>query len=246
MKKVYLAGLAVSLLLLPAFSQAAEPQLMRVSADAEVRIKPDRASITFGLFEKTENLRQGAEELNAMARRVTQYLRTRGIEDEFIQADNLHIIPVYSRQAVLAKNGTRTETEKLHYELTQTFTATLTDPSQYEDVLYALLDMGINRIENVSFYSTQIRQYRDQARRLAVKYAREKAALLAEAADIRLGKIVNVTEDPIPSWHPARFTLSNVSQNVLLADSAADNLLPAPATGMISVKSAVTLTYKIK
>ncbi len=232
----------VCLGLLPAFSYAEQP-LFRVSAEAEVRIKPDRAALTFGLSERTENLRQGAERLNQLSRRVTEYLRNRGIEERFIQTDNLHIFPVYERQTRLDKNGTRTETDKLYYELAQTFTVTLEDPTQYEDVLYALLDMGINRIENVSFYSTQIRHYRDQARRLAVQYAREKAALLAEAADMRLGKIVNISENSVPSVPQAR--LSNVSQNVW-TDSAADSLLPAPATGMISVKSAVTLTYKIK
>ena len=38
----------------------AEANYMRVSADAEVRVKPDRAVITFGLSEKTANLRDGA------------------------------------------------------------------------------------------------------------------------------------------------------------------------------------------
>lgn len=245
MKKYCMLLLAAVFLYAPSFATAAAPQLMSVSADAEVRVKPDRAAITFGLFEKTDNLRQGAERLNAVAKQVADYCRTRGIEDRFIQTDSLRITPVYSHQITYAKNGVKAETEKLQYELAQTFTITLEDPAQYEDVMYGLLGMGINRVENVSFYSTQMRRYRDEARRLAVKHAREKAELLAEAAGIRLGKAVNVTENTLPSWPAARYAASNVSQNVL-TEGAGDNLLPAPATGMISVKAAVTLTYKIK
>lgn len=246
MKKFCMLLLAAVFLYAPSFAAAAAPQLMSVSADAEVRVKPDRAAITFGLFEKTDNLRQGAERLNAVAKQVADYCRTRGIEDRFIQTDSLRITPVYSHQITYAKNGVKAETEKLQYELAQTFTITLEDPAQYEDVMYGLLGMGINRVENVSFYSTQMRRYRDEARRLAVKHAREKAELLAEAAGIRLGKAVNVTENTLPSWPAARYAASNVSQNVLTEGAAGDNLLPATATGMISVKAAVTLTYKIK
>lgn len=244
MKKTAL--LIVSLCcLLPMWAPAAENPLMRVSAEAEVRVKPDRAAITFGLFEKTDNLRQGTERLNTTAAQVNHYLHTRGIEDRFIQTDNLQILPVYTLQTAYGKNGVRTESEKLQYQISQTFTVTLDDPSQYEDVLYALLDMGINRIENISFYSTQIRQHRDQARRLAVQYAREKAALLAEAADIRLGKIVDVSENALPAYPSARFMTSNISQNIVQPDLPAD-IEQTPATGMIPVKAAVTLTYKIK
>lgn len=245
MKKYCMLLLAAAFLYAPSFAAAAAPQLMSVSADAEVRVKPDRAAITFGLFEKTDNLRQGAERLNAVAKQVADYCRTRGIEDRFIQTDSLRITPVYFNQTTYTKNGVKSETEKLQYELAQTFTITLEDPAQYEDVMYGLLGMGINRVENVSFYSTQMRRYRDEARRLAVKHAREKAELLAEAAGIRLGKTVNVEENTVPVWPAARYAASNVSQNIM-ESAAGDNLLPAPATGMISVKAAVTLTYKIK
>lgn len=226
-------------------SLSAQEPLMRVSADAEVRVKPDRAAITFGIFEKTDNLRQGTERLNTVVSQITHYLRTRGIEERFIQTDNIHIYPVYRTQAVYAKNGTRTDQEKLQYEISQTFTVTLDDPSQYEDVLYTLLDMGVNRIENISFYSTQIRQYRDQARQLAVKYAREKASLLAQAAEIRLGKIIDISETALPSYPSARLMASNIAQNILQADAPASTET-VPATGMISVRAEVTLTYKIK
>lgn len=246
MKKRYMLCLAAAFLCAPAFAFAAAPQLMSVSADAEVRVKPDRAAITFGLFEKTDNLRQGAQRLNAVAKQVAEYCRTRGIEDRFIQTDSLRITPVYTSEMTYSKNGAKSEKEKLQYELAQTFTITLEDPARYEDVMYGLLEMGVNRVENVSFYSTQMRRLRDEARRLAVKHAREKAELLAEAAGIRLGKAVNVTENTLPSWPAARYAASNVSQNIFTETPAGDNLLPAPATGMISVKAAVTLTYKIK
>lgn len=244
MKKIYLLLCIFSLAMAPAFAAGVEP-LINVTAEAEVRIKPDRAALTFGLYEKTDNLRQGAQKLNTLSRQVTDYLRNRGIEDRFIQTDSLHIQPIYMYQTITAKNGTKTQQETVRYELSQTFTITLEDPAEYEDVLYALLEMGINRVENVSFYSTQLRQARDEARKLAVQYAREKAALLAEAADIRLGKIVNISENTAAQWPTPRLAASNISQNAV-QDLPADGQLPGPATGMISVKASVLLTYKIK
>lgn len=245
MKKVFLW--ALSAVLVPACGAFAGDNYMRVSADAEVRVKPDRAAITFGLSEKTASLRAGAAQLGKVAKQVTAYLHNRGIEDRFIQADGLSIRPVYTEQAVYDNKGMRSGKEVREYEVSQTFTVTLEDVTQYEDVLYALLDLGVNRVENVSFYSTNMRASRDEARWLAVKHAQEKAALLAEAAGVKLGKIVSVQEDGAPGWPGARYAASNVSQNVyngaFTVEEGAD---PAPATGMISVKAAVTLTYKVK
>ncbi len=243
MKKLFL--LIFAALLLPVYGAYAADDSMRVSADAEVRVKPDRAAITFGLSQKTANLRDGAARLNQVSRQVTAYLLKRGVEERFIQADGLSIRPVYTEEPVYTNTGRRTGKEKLEYELSQTFTVTLEDPSQYEDVLYSLLDMGVNRVENISFYSTSIRIHRDEARRLAVKYAREKAELLAEAAGVKLGKIVSVQEDSLPGWPGARYAASNISQNVYNGGIPAEESV-SPATGMISVKAAVTLTYKIK
>lgn len=244
-KYVLICALAAALSW-PVAAQA-EKNYMRVSADAEVRVQPNRAAVTFGLSEKTADLRTGAAKLNETAKRVTEYLRKRGVEERFIQTDGLAIAPVYTTEAVYTNAGKRTDKERLQYELSQTFTVTLDDPAQYEDVLYSLLDMGVNRVENVSFYSTQIRQFRDEARRMAVKHAQGKAALLAEAAGIKLGKITNIQEDSIPSWNAVRYGMSNVSQNRYDgAVQPGDGTNPAPATGMISVKAAVTLTYRVK
>lgn len=236
MKRLYFLFALACFLLFPAAALAQAPQL-HVTAEAEVRVPPDRAAITFGLFEKTDNLRQGAERLNTASSQILQYLRTRGVEERFIQADNLQILPVYTAPAA-------NRPEKLQYEISQTFTVTLEDPSQYEDVLYALLERGVNRITNVSFYSTQLRRYRDQARAQAIRAAREKARLMAEAAEVKLGKLTDLREaDASAFWSPR--WASNVSQNVLVPEASASEE-SAPATGMISVRAAVELTYKIK
>lgn len=58
MKRVFLFALAA--VLFPACGMFAADNYMRVSADAEVRVRLDRAAITFGLSEKTANLRAGA------------------------------------------------------------------------------------------------------------------------------------------------------------------------------------------
>lgn len=234
-------------LVFPLAGAYAEANYMRVSADAEVRVKPDRAAITFGLSERTASLRDGAAQLNKVAKQVTSYLLNRGIEERFIQADSLSIRPVYTEQTVYNNKGVRSGKEVREYEVSQTFTVTLDDVTQYEDVLYALLDLGVNRVENVSFYSTNTRATRDEARRLAVKYAQEKAALLAEAAGVKLGKVVNVQEDYVSGVMPARYAVSNISQNAFDAGVLPqEGANPAPATGMIPVKAVVTLTYRVR
>lgn len=219
---------------------AQEPQFFRVSADAEVRVKPNRASLTLGVFEHTADLKQGRETMQKTIAAAVAYCEKNGVENKSIQTQNIRITPIYDTRTKYTKNGFQEQTEVRQYELTQTFTVTLDDPAQYENLLYGLLDLGINRVEEISFYSSDMRQYRDEARLMAVEHAKEKAALLAKAAGVTLGPVVNVSEETFSNYYRGP---SNFSQNVVTEAPAGES---GPATGMISVKAGVSLVYRLQ
>jgi uncharacterized protein YggE len=128
------------------------------------------------------------------------------------------------------------------------FTITLDDISKYEKIIYPLLDMGINTVSSVEFSTSELRQYRDKARIAAIKAAQEKAKLLTDAAGIKLGKPVNISENSglyRPMWGRGGMNLSqNVSQNYSQSSGIEEG--GGVSAGMVSVSAAVTITYELE
>ena len=237
-----------AVLLLAAPFAVAKPQEMQVTADAEVRIKPNRVAITFGVSEKTESLEKGRDNMKSVIAKAMAFCKNIGIEDKYIQTESIYISPRYDNVYDPYKKNGKEYKEVLRYDLRQTFTVTLEDLSKYDTVLYSLLNMGINQVDNITFYSTDMKKYRDEARLKAIASAQDKAKLLTDAAGIKLGKAVNISESIISTpFYGARNAFSNVSQNMMQSyDSAADSGETALATGLIPVKAQVTITYNLK
>lgn len=219
-----------------------------VSADAEIKVKPDRAAITFGIFEKTQDLKEGKEKMQNAISKAIALAKTNGIEEKHIQTENIYIAPKYSTKYIALEDGSGAEVETLHYEFSQTFKITLVDTSKYDTLLYGFLDIGINRVENVTFYSTEMGKHKDEARIAAVKNAKEKAALLTTEAGIKLGKAVSIQENGFNNYYNGFGAAAmmnrapqNISQNYANQEAPSSDLAP----GMIAVKASVTITYEL-
>ncbi|MGW6692098.1 SIMPL domain-containing protein, partial [Streptomyces sp. NPDC054961] len=63
-----------------------------------------------------------------------------------------------------------------------------------ETVLVDVVEAGANQVDGVEFDVGTKKELRAQARTAAVAAAREKAALYAEAADVRLGPVIHIKD----------------------------------------------------
>ena len=87
--------------------------------------------------------------------------------------DRYIIEPVYDNYNALYIKG---------YRIYNTVAITLRDVSKTSKVIAVALKAGANQVVNVDLYTSELRKYRDQARDLAMKAAKEKAQALASAA----------------------------------------------------------------
>lgn len=228
MKKIFYISV-LFLFATPASVFAAQERFVRVTADAEVMAPPDRVTITVGLQHKTDNLKEGAKVLQQNIAKALAYCRAQHIKDKNIQTQNVSINPSY-----YAADGKRTD--KPSYTLAQSFSVTLEDLSQYETVLYGLLDNGINQVRDVRFYSSKLKDFRNEARTLAMQNAQQKAQLLAKEAHAKLGKVMTITEEQTAGFYGA----SNISQNSYINTASG-----IPAAGVIPVRAEITVQYAL-
>lgn len=167
---------------------AAEPTTLSLHASAEVSAAPDTATVTAGVVTQAGD---AAAALAANSQRMTAVLaavRKAGVKSADIQTSSLSLQPKYVYQ--------QNESPRLTgFEASNQVQVTLHDVSRIGAVIDALVAAGGNRIDGPNFSVSNAEQLLDGARTAAVRKARARAELYAEAAGLRVERIRSIAED---------------------------------------------------
>ncbi len=218
---------------------------VQVSGAAVINVIPDRALIQLGVQSNgtTPDATQAANV--AEMQRVIAAVRAVGVDAKDIATDYYIVYPVYDDYSSLVIKG---------YRIDNTISVTLRDVNLADDVILAALRVGANEVQDVQFYTSELRKFRDQARSLAMQAASEKAAALAETAGAKTGCLISVNESSsyqyYGSWRGGRATAiwaQNTIQNV--GSSQGDPFLgeDSPITlGQIAIRAEVSASYSLQ
>jgi uncharacterized protein YggE len=221
----------------------AAPRLITVTGEAQVKVAPDEVVLTLGVETSDRQLRQAKSQNDENVRKVIAAARALGIEDKAIQTDHISIEPRY--------RSSYEQRDFIGYFVRQTIAVTLTDVSQFEDLLTGVLDAGANYVHGIQFRTTELRKYRDEARALAIRAAREKAAALAGELDQAIGKPWSIREEqsgwssPYNAWWGGSGMA--MTQNVV-QDMGGTTVTPddSIALGQISVTARVSVSFELE
>jgi uncharacterized protein len=226
-----------------ASSTCASTRTVQVTGAATVNVVPDRALIRLGVQSNATSI-DTVESANSNAiQKVLRALIDQGVEAKDISTDVYVIEPVYENYDSLFIKGFRINNE---------VAITLRDIKKTSSVVSAALRSGANQVENVSFYTSELRKYRDQARELAARAAKEKAQALAAVAGAEAGCVISITENSWSyyngSWYGQNQSLmtQNTVQNAMPSggfDLSSDEPI---SLGQISVKAEISATYSLK
>ena len=218
---------------------------VQVSGAAVVNVVPDRAMIQLGV-ESSGSTPDGVQNTNfAQIEKVIAAVQALGVETKDIATDDIIVYPVYDDYNSLVIKG---------YRVDNTVSITLKDVKLAGKVIVAALKSGANEVQDVQFYTSELRKYRDQARDLAVKASSEKAHALASAAGAQAGCVISINENTwsqyYGSWHGGR-------QSVLWAQNTIQNAAPAQGSptpsddspvslGQIAIRAEVNVSYALE
>ena len=215
------------------------PPLVTTTGNSEVKVVPDLADLRFDIELRNTNLKTAlAQEAEKMSQLVAA-LKAAGIGERDLQTSQVTINPVYQQE-----NGTYAETAKIaFFSVSQTVGCTLRDIQKITTITTRAIDAGANRVSGVTLRTSRLRQYRDQARVMAVKAAKEKALALAGELGSKVGKPHSITEQ------------SSEIPTLLLGNSFAQNVAAAPGDsgsnsafepGTISISATVTVAFVLE
>ncbi|QCO67443.1 DUF541 domain-containing protein [Luteimonas yindakuii] len=166
---------------------ASDSTLLSVSARAEASRAPDVATLSAGVVTNAADanaaLRANAEQMN----RLMQAIRAAGIQERDVQTSGLNIHPQYRHSENEAPVITG-------YQASNTVNLKLRDVGRLGQVLDALVASGANQVNGPSFEIDQPEAVYDEARRKALDLARQRAEMYASALDLRVRRIVSISE----------------------------------------------------
>jgi uncharacterized protein len=226
----------------PAQEMAGTERTIRVNGEASVMVEPDEVILTVGIETRHLQMKVAKQRSDDILRRAVEAAKTGGVEARSIQTDYIQVEKRY-------KDYESTVFDV--YVVRQNLVLTLRDITRFEDLLANLLDAGITHVHGIQFRTTELRQYRDQARALALTAAKEKAVAMAGELDQEVGAPLTIEEGYGGwfSWYDSWWgsSVSGMTQNVI--QNAGPTTYTGDSTlapGQIAITANVTVTFGLE
>jgi uncharacterized protein YggE len=223
-------------------------RIISVTGTADIMVIPDEA--VFSLAVETTNLdiSKAKSENDTKIKKIKDIAKDMNIDPKYIVTDYINVNPKYT----YTNSG---ENVFKGYTVHRGLIITLKDLKRFDELLTRLLEAGADYIQNVQFKTTQLRKYKDEARALAIKAAREKAEALAKELGQTVGKASNIQEiqentysyyGPWSSVGAGRATnvLSNSTSNAQIAGTQNSNYEDF-SPGQIKVSAGVSVIFDL-
>lgn len=189
---VLAASLAAPLTSFAAGAETREAAII-VSGDADASVPPDLAIVTLGVTRMEKTAREALDGNNKAMSGVLKAMKDQGIADRDLQTSGFGIQPqyVYPDNA----DGTQKPPVLTGYEVSNLLTIRVRDLGKLGAILDQAVTLGINQGGDIRFTNDNPEKTIETARTSAMKNAIAKARTLAAAAGVKLGRIIEITEN---------------------------------------------------
>ncbi len=207
--------------------------LFSVSGEGEAVAVPDTATVNLGVTKTASTVEAARNEATRTANDIIAGLKELKVDDKKVKTTNYSVNPNYD-----FTSGKETITG---YTVSQNLQIEVDPIDKANQVVDMATTRGANQVGGVQFILNDAKreQLEKQARDEAILKAKAKAQSVANAAGIKLGKIINLIEDNIGPQPPVMYDRMALGKGGDAAENPTD-LQP----GENSVHVTVTLYYE--
>jgi uncharacterized protein YggE len=173
--------------------QAHRPATINVAGLGVSTITPDMATMSFAVVKQAENASQALSDNSKALSEVINALKETGIEDRDLQTSSFSIQPIYRQFE--PKDGVYPTPEITGYQVSNGVTIRVRDLSKLGSVIDTSVKLGINQGGEITFSNDDTSKVTEDARKKAVQDAMAKAKTLAETAGVKLGRVLEISEN---------------------------------------------------
>ena len=224
--------LCAALAVLHASGRADEslPRTISVAGEGIVFAPPDMATVQTGVVTQAAKARDALDANNAAVERIMSALAAHNVADKDIQTASFNVSPEYER----GPRGQR-RPEIIGYRVTNLLRVQVRNLTDLGGVLDACIAAGSNQISDIRFDIDDPSSVLNEARRLAIADGRSRAAVYAGAADVRLGRVISISEQSPAIPRPQHL------RGAMLAEAAAVPI----ATGQQEMRVTVHMVFAL-
>lgn len=186
-------------------AQEYKPQIpqVTVSGEGKIKVTPDQACITVSIETKGTKAADVKKENDIAVEKVLQFVKRMKLPKEDVLTQRVNLYPNYDY-----------EKKKHNYLANQTIVILLKDLSKYDELSEGLIDNGVNRIDNVEFKSSKLEQLQSDARKAAMKDAKQKAEDYVSVLGQKIGKALLINDNsqayyPQPMYKGAMLAMAD-------------------------------------
>ena len=212
MRRVRVGLFLMATLLMVAQADAAQDEFRRtisVTGQGMAAAPPDMAIIQTGVVTTGPTAANALSANNEAMDNILDVLKTHNVASRDVQTSSFNVSPEYKRD----ERG-RTQPGIVGYRVTNQVRVKVRKLTDLGNVLDALVRAGSNQVSGVSFDVDEPTGVLNQARKRAIADARSRAELYAQAAGVRLGKVLTISEQTIQFPQPRHFAPSLAKEAV--------------------------------
>ncbi len=160
-----------------------------VTGEGKVATAPDRAEISLGIQANEPTVKAVQDKGNQVINQITQDLLALGVDRADIKTTNYSLYPNYDY-----RSGTQKITG---YALNVNVQVKAKDFAKITQIVDTATKDGANQVGGISFTLSdeKKKEVEDEVRAEAVKQAKAKAESLSSLAGVKLGRIINISEN---------------------------------------------------
>lgn len=225
---------------------ANEGDTITVSGDSEIFAKPDIASVTFSVRTEDVDLIKAQADAEAKIAVAIKSIKDSGVDEKDIQTTYYNASPRYEWDQKCGQYGCDSGERKLvGYEVNESVSVKVRDLTKASSIIGLLGTAKVTDIQGPNFDIEDRDALMEDARKEAIKEAKDKAQVLAKELGVNLGKIIAFNDGgnggyPMPMYAKAEMDMA------MNESSAGASVAPTLAEGQNRIYSSVSITYKIK
>jgi len=205
-----------------------------VSAEGKITARPDIALVELAVVSEGLTVKAVTKDGNEKMAKVIDSVKKLGIEDKDITSTQYNLYPKYNYE------GNRSP-KIIGYTLNQEISVKVRDLEKVEDVLDTGINSGANQVGQLRFDIDDMTKIKKEAREKAFTAAKEKAEDMANAAGVKLGRVVTFYEDG--GYAPPMY--ANYAMEAKSMDSAV-SMATSIEPGSKELNLSVSVTYEIE
>lgn len=240
MKQHLLICLSIATCLIGAWSHANEnddTSKLTVKGEATIYKPADQVELNISVVTQDPDSKKAVQANNEKMRKVIDQLNAIGLTSKEYQTGQFNIQPIYRYPG--PKEESKEGPTITHYEVNNSIQIKTQKLDLIEKIIGVAVQSGANRLNQLSFNLADPQPFRDEVIQLATKHAFADANSLAQAAQVRLVRVLELALDSNSQHYPVpRMMMAK-------AEFAAGSYEAPIEVGQVELKANVNVVFEI-